>query len=204
MAEAMISAMNATNIGNVIVETGDLTPESVPVEICFADTVGDILAFDLGPYTDGAFDVGILNYIESNIKLQSSLVRVRQDGRDVKFVFEGIEFPKTLAPKDEVQFKIRPLKPLTDAETLDIIFDTTKAEIEPNQANILDSICDTLVPSNSVLPITVMTTSKLLGNANDPNSIDQIFVKFWGGGKLKLSRKQLEGTANVRVSLIET
>jgi len=202
---AAACSCNAYSIGNVVVDTGLPVPEFVPVEICFADTHGKILTFKQASYADadGIISFRMRNDIESDIRLRSLPVWLRQGDRLVKASVEDIGFPIELVPGDEVQFKIRLPEQLANDGTMEIDFDTAKAEIVPIQANILESICDTTEQYNSMRKINVKIAPKVLSDMDDTNPITNIFVEFLHSDSLTLSRDQPQGIANVRVSFMD-
>ena len=197
---------NATNnlSGQILVETGLSARESVPVEICFADTQGEILSFEQVSDGDGTIAVLMRNDIESDIRLQSLPIWVRQSDKTVAADIEGICLPIELAPGCEVSFTVRPKEQLADGGTLDIIFDTNAVEVFPDPENILPLISDTSIPVNYIGQIKIMTMPGLLDNKDDPtNPIVKINVDFKGGSSLELTRVHLEDIADVRLPLMD-
>jgi hypothetical protein len=192
--------------GQVLVETGLSTPEPVPVEIRFARTQGEILSFGEQPSdSDGTIAVRMKNDIESTVRLTSLPVTVRKGDQEVPAGIEGISFdvPIELVPGGELSFTVRPGGVLAGDGIMDAIFDTAPVEIIPDPEKILPLISDTSVPAQYTRQIDVMTMPELLGDAADPNGIILINVEFRGGGSLKLSRDQAQGTAQVQLPLMD-
>jgi len=196
---------NANSIlsGQVLVETGLSAPESVPIEIRFADTQGEILTFVQVSDAGGAITILMRNDIESDVRLPSLPVWVRQGDRNVTADIEGIDFPIELAPGCEVSFTVRPREQLEGDGMPDIVLDTKAIEVFPDPESILPLISDMSVPVSYLRQIEIMTMPELLGSADDPNSILLINVDFKGGNSFKLSRDQLQGMADVRLPLMD-
>jgi hypothetical protein len=192
--------------GQVVVETGLSTPEPIPVEIRFADTQGECLAFVEQPAdTEDTIAVRMQNGIESPLRIASLPVRVRRGDTEVAAAIEGLTFdaPLELAPGAEVAFVVRLQGALPGDGALDAVFDTSGVQILPDPEKILPLISDTSVPAEYERQVEVMTMPELLGDPADPASIILINVEFKGGANLKLSRDQLSGVAQVRLSLMD-
>jgi hypothetical protein len=191
--------------GQVLVETGLSAPESIPLEIRFADTVGELLAFFEEPSDDDVVAVRMQNGIESPLRLSALPVRLRQGEQEVDADLEGLDLatPLDLPPEAEVSFRVRPRVPLTGEGVPTARFDTSKVDVLPDPERILPVISDTTVPAEYERQIDVMTMPELLGEASDPTSILLINVEFKGGSSLKLTRDQPEGVAQVRLPLMD-
>ncbi|MBI1180091.1 MAG: hypothetical protein GC201_05995 [Alphaproteobacteria bacterium] len=192
--------------GQVMVETGLSSPESVPVEIRFADTHGDLFTFTEQPAgSDGAMAVTMQNAIESPVRINALPVRIRRGDQDVPAAIDGLALdpPPEVAPGATVSFTVRPGAPLGGDGDLDAVFDLSDVEILPEPDKILPLISDTSVPAEYERQIDVMTMPELLGDAAEPTSIILINAEFKGSGNLKLSRDQTQGVAQVRLPLMD-
>jgi hypothetical protein len=214
-AAAFSRNANSNLTGRVLVETGVSAPESVPVEIRFADTQGEILSFEQASDAGGDIAVRMRNDIESDIRLRALTVRLRRGdpnakadesngaAADVAADIEGISLPLELEAGGEVLFTVKPREPLADDGTYDIIVDASAADVLPDPDILHPLVCDMSVPAYYTRQIDVETMPELLGAAGDPNSIMAIYVEIKGGGSLKLSRDKLQGAVDVRQSLLD-
>lgn len=192
--------------GEMQVETGLSTPESIHVGIRFSDTQGEILTFEEQPFDSGdTIAVKMLNGTESPLHIDSLPVSVRRGETEVPATIEGLTFVPALELESgtEVKFFVRPQSTLPGDGTLDAVFDTSGVKIRPDPEKILPLISDTSVPAEYERQIEVMTVPELLGEADDPASIILINVEFKGGNSLKLSRSQLSGIVQVRLPLMD-
>jgi len=202
-AAALSSNFNSNLTGKVMVETGLSTRESIPVELRFADARGEIFTFELELDDDGAIAVRMVNDIESDVKLKSLAVLVRQGEKDVGIDVEGLDLPMELAPGCEALFTVRLREQPADDEDITIVFDTESAEVLPDSERIKLQICSSLLSSKYVRQIEIEARPNLFDSANDPDPIERLIVEFGGGTSLKLSSDQPQGTADVRWPLID-
>jgi hypothetical protein len=188
--------------GQVLVETGLANPETVPLEIRFADTQGDILAFTGHPAGDGVLAMTVQNAIESPVRISALPATVSRNGGTVSATVEGLALdpPVELEPGAELSFTVRATG---GSGEVDVEFDLDGVEILPDPEQILPLISDTSVPAEYERQIDVMTMPELLGDAGAPDSILLINIEFKGSGSLKLSREQTEGAAQVRLPLMD-
>jgi len=202
-AAALSANFNNNLTGHVMVDTGQPARELIPVEIRFADAQGELFSYELGWDDDRTIAVRMINDIESNVRLKSLAVLIRQGDKDVRADVEGLDLPMELAPDCDALFTVRLREQPADEEEFTIIFDAASAEVLPDSKKIKLQICKPLESYHYVRQIDIEIMPGMLDEAIDPDPIERLIVDIKGGNSLKLSIDQPKGSVDVRLPLID-
>jgi hypothetical protein len=189
--------------GEVLVETGGTSPESVPVDIRFARTEGPIIDTVETSTANGRVEVKMRNGIESALSIGSLPVSVMRGDKIFAANIEGLDLsqPLTLGSGQSISFTVCPSDPVAGDQPLDAIFDLSGIDVVPDVGSMLATIRDQSVPAEYERDIEIMTLPDLLnGKPDDP--IVLISVEFKTGNSVKLTQDQQTMVASVKMPLV--
>jgi hypothetical protein len=202
-ASAFSNNANSLFTGEVLVETGGTSPESVPVDIRFARTEGPMIDTVETTTADGRVEVKMRNGTESALSIKSLPVSIMRADQIIAANIEGLDLaqPLTLGSGQSIDFTVSPSDALTGDQPLDAIFDLSGIDVVPDAGSMLATIRDRSVPAEYEREIEIMTLPDLLnGKPDDP--IVLISVEFKTGNSVKLTQDQQNTVASVKMPLV--
>lgn len=189
--------------GEVLVETGGASPESVPVDIRFAHTEGPLIDTVETTTADGRVEVKMRNGTESVLSIKNLPVSIMRADQIFAANTERLDLtqPLTLGSGQSISFAVSPADSLAGDQPLDAIFDLSGIDVVPDAGTMLATIRDRSVPAEYEREIEIMTLPDLLNGTPD-NPIVLISVEFKTGNTVKLTQDQQNVVASVKMPLV--
>ena len=194
--------------GEVLVDTQLPSPESVPVDIRFAHTVGPLLDSIETPGTGDAVAVKLRNCTESTLRITALPLHMVRGTAIVSGRAEGLDLsaPVELAPQKTLEFTAFPQTALDGVGAVDVVFDLDHVEVLAKPEQVLPVISDSSVPASYVREVKVMALP--IAFAGQPAAspvvppIELIYVEFETGDSVELTADARDGVGHIRLPLV--
>ncbi len=193
--------------GEVLVDTKLPSPESIPVDIRFAHTVGPLLDSVETPGAGDAVAVHLRNCTESTLHIRALPLHMVRGAAMVAGQTDGLDLsnPVDLASGATLDFTVLPHTPLDGTGAIDVVFDMDAVDVLARPEQILPVVSDSSVPADYVREIHVMALA--LTFAGQPAAtppvppIELIHIEFETGDSVDLTPDVRDGMGHVHQPL---
>ncbi|MBC7736742.1 MAG: hypothetical protein H7245_05850 [Candidatus Saccharibacteria bacterium] len=193
--------------GEVLVDTRLPSPESVPVDIRFAHTVGPLLDSVETPGTGDIVVVRLRNCTESTLHIRALPLYMVRGAAMVAGHADGLDLstPLDLASGAALDLTVQPQTPLDGTGAIDVVFDLDAIDVLAKPEQILPVVSDSSVPADYVREIHVMALA--LTFAGQPAAtppippVELIHIEFETGDAVDLTPDMREAMGHVRQPL---
>jgi len=195
-------------VGEVLVDTRLPSPESVPVDIRFAHTVGPLLDSIETPGIGNAVAVKLRNYTESTLRITALPLHMVRGAAIVSGRADGLDLtaPVEMPPGGTLEFTAIPQAPLDGSGAVDVVFDLDQVAVLAKPEQILPVISDTSVPASYLREIKVMALPAAFSGqpAATPAvpPVALIHVEFETGDSVDLTLDAANAVAHIRLPLV--
>ena len=199
--DALLGAGVTLFTGQVDVNLGDGTGNSIPFAARICDAVGDVVTYKAVPEGAG-LRFTLTNVIESPITISRQPATLSRNGQPCPATVSGADFtsPITVASGTALEFVLTPKEPLSAGDELKAFLDLSGVAVIPDREEIFKKILD---PTITTIPrkVHVVTDEKRFTTGDPP--LRRIIVEFEGGGAVDLHPGHLEDDAEIPKSIAD-